>query len=60
LALAIDPRMKVIRDHREAEPMLLRESGEADQVIWPMLLAGELVADFHQGIPAPRRLPVTR
>src|SRR5438034_10849382 len=38
----------------QAEPtMLFRESGEADQVILPVLLAGELVANSPSGNPRP-------
>src|SRR5262249_14791630 len=56
----IDPRVEMIGDHGEAETVFLRHASEPHQLVGAVLFARELVADLHQGIPAPRPRPVTR
>jgi hypothetical protein len=49
VALAIDPRVVVVRDREELEAGLLGEAGVADEVEWRVLLAGEGVPEVrHQ------------
>jgi hypothetical protein len=47
LALGIDPRVKVIGDHREAESALLCSLCLSDQVRWPVFFARQLVSNLE-------------
>ena len=55
LALAVDPRVEVVRDEREAEARLLGPDGVPDEVERPVLLARDRVSELHKcllaGVP---------